>query len=246
MRIRNAGTQTLYHQLAEELRGKIASGAYPTGSKLPSESELMDDTGLSRSTVRRALASLVEDGLISTERGRGAFVTAQARTEAGAHLFHSLTDQFAGTGDLLTTKTVDARLSPAGPDAAAFFGVDEGEKLVQLVRIRYLNGMPLCLEESLLSREHEALLDSELDGSLYDVLQRRFGETPARGRKEFEAHVASQRDAFMLDVPRGTALIRVVDYVFDTARRPLHISRRTMRTDQAKYVEPIGASDDLF
>lgn len=250
MRIRDTGKQALYHQLAKEIRSKIFAGSYPPGSKLPSESELMEDTQMSRSTVRRALAQLVDEGLVFTERGRGAFVSARRQAtdgegsgeaEAGAHLFHSLTDQFAGTADRLTTKTVEIRLVSADEIAAAFFGIGEGDRLVQLERVRYLNDLPLCLEESLLSSAHDALVGRELDGSLYEVLQAEYGEIPARGRKEFEAHVASQREGFLLDVPRGTALIRVADFVFDAEGRPLHISRRTMRTDQAKYVEPIGA-----
>lgn len=63
-----------YERLAGTLRDRIAAGIYARGDKLPSEMELMDESGLSRSTVRHALKVLVDEGLVRTERGRGAFV----------------------------------------------------------------------------------------------------------------------------------------------------------------------------
>lgn len=63
-----------YERLAGMLRDRIAAGTYARGDKLPSEMELMDESGLSRSTVRHALKVLVDEGLVRTERGRGAFV----------------------------------------------------------------------------------------------------------------------------------------------------------------------------
>ena len=76
MNIRTSNAGTLYCQLAEDLQGKIIDGVYPCGSKLPSESELMADTGFSRSTVRHALEVLVDEGLVVKKRGRGVFVSA--------------------------------------------------------------------------------------------------------------------------------------------------------------------------
>ena len=61
---------TQYERLAGMLRDRIASGTYARGDKLPSEMELMDESGLSRSTVRHALKVLVDEGLVRTERGR--------------------------------------------------------------------------------------------------------------------------------------------------------------------------------
>ena len=69
-----------YERLAGTLRDRIAAGIYARGDKLPSEMELMDESGLSRSTVRHALKVLVDEGLVRTERGRGAFVADTQRS----------------------------------------------------------------------------------------------------------------------------------------------------------------------
>lgn len=66
--------EPLYEQLARILRGKIDSGEFPPGSKIPSETALHQTYDLARGTVRRALEILREEGKIVTFPGRGSFV----------------------------------------------------------------------------------------------------------------------------------------------------------------------------
>jgi DNA-binding GntR family transcriptional regulator len=63
-----------YRQLAEILRRRIEAGEYPTGSRIPTESELVDEFEVARGTARRAIAVLREDGLIFTVAQRGSYV----------------------------------------------------------------------------------------------------------------------------------------------------------------------------
>jgi GntR family transcriptional regulator len=63
-----------YRRIAEDLRTQITSGALRSGEKVRSENELKDEYGTTRVTVRKALALLKAEGLISSEQGRGAFV----------------------------------------------------------------------------------------------------------------------------------------------------------------------------
>jgi GntR family transcriptional regulator len=68
-----AGEATAYRQLAADLRQAVAAGRYPPGQRLPTEAELVESTGLSRQTVRRAFQELVSEGVIYRVRGRGTF-----------------------------------------------------------------------------------------------------------------------------------------------------------------------------
>ncbi len=242
MHVRETTSAPLYRELADDLRDKILTGVYPRTSKLPSEAELMQDTGFSRSTVRRALATLADEHLIVTERGRGAFVADTPHFDETSHFFGSFTAQSAAQGGELTTRTVDSALVPANvlPELPEFFCTAPQSNLVMLTRLRYLDGTPLCIETAYLPETFSGLLEADLDGSLYQVLREQFGRMPAGGRKEFEVYTASQRDAFLLDVERGAALMLVTDFVYDTDGQPLHVSQRIMRTDNAKYVEQIG------
>jgi GntR family transcriptional regulator len=63
-----------HRQIAAWLRRKIESGEYQPGRRIPSEKEIMDLTGVARTTVRRAVAVLREEGLVITTPGRGTHV----------------------------------------------------------------------------------------------------------------------------------------------------------------------------
>lgn len=229
-----------YERLAGTLRDRIAAGIYARGDKLPSEMELMDESGLSRSTVRHALKVLVDEGLVRTERGRGAFVADTPALHENNLMFSSYTKQVEGQGMKPTTRTVDSGFAKAAGNIAMFFDAAVGSKLVKLVRLRYLDDAPLCLETTYLPPSFETLIDRDINGSLYATLRQEFHRAPAQGHKTFEVCYASQNEAFLLNVERGQALILITDYVYDTDGRPLHVSKRIQRTDRAKYTEPIG------
>ena len=63
-----------YRQLAEIIRGRIASGEYPKGSRLPSEAEFMEEFEIGRNTARRAVAVLRDEGIVETVATRGSYV----------------------------------------------------------------------------------------------------------------------------------------------------------------------------
>ena len=98
-----------YERLAGTLRDRIAAGIYARGDKLPSEMELMDESRLSRSTVRHALKVLVDEGLVRTERGRGAFVADTPEVHENNLVFSSYTKQVEGQGMKPTTRTLPRR-----------------------------------------------------------------------------------------------------------------------------------------
>ena len=93
-----------YERLAGMLRDRIAAGTYARGDKLPSEMELMGESGLSRSTVRHALKVLVDEGLVRTERTAGRYVTEdralieQLRAEAARNLTAEFLEKMRGIG----------------------------------------------------------------------------------------------------------------------------------------------------
>ncbi len=229
-----------YEQLAKTLRSRMRSGLYPLGFKLPSEAELMAETGFSRSTVRRALQLLVDEGLLRKERGRGAFVAHVPTLDENEMPFISLTSKSKKEGAVASARVVDAECTKVTGKTARFFGVASGSLLVKLVRLRYLDGEPFCVETTYLPLAFSSLVDEDLEGSLYATLRRLFHRAPGRGHKTFEVCFATPNEAFLLDVARDTALMLVTDYVNDTSGAPLHISKRVMRTDRAAYTEPIG------
>lgn len=74
-RLDHSGLETLWEQVAADLRAEIESGELPAGSKLPSEPDLAELYGVARVTVRTAVSRLRDEGLLKRTTGRGTFVT---------------------------------------------------------------------------------------------------------------------------------------------------------------------------
>ncbi|WP_201279060.1 GntR family transcriptional regulator [Leptolyngbya iicbica] len=72
-----ADNQPLHVAISEQLKAKIESGKYEPGERLPSEFDLGEAFGVSRTTVRKAIANLIQQGLVTTQQGKGIFVTEQ-------------------------------------------------------------------------------------------------------------------------------------------------------------------------
>lgn len=226
----------LYSQLADDLRRRIENGELPPGEQIPSEKDLHETTGYSRSTVRKSLAILVKEGLLTKVHGKGTFVT-EASSRPVIRKFLSLTENIARLGQTLTTKVVDIRWIVPTVEQQTFFQLnDSGEPLLEITRLRIVDSLPLCVETDWFTAEFAPLERADLEGSLYQILEQQYQIHPATGKKSFSISYASQQEAFLLDVPRGSALMQIEDFVYGDNGFPLHISRQVLRGDKFKYV----------
>lgn len=184
---------------------------------------------------------LVDEGLVRTERGRGAFVADTPALHENNLVFSSYTAQIADQGMKPTTRTVDSGFAQGGGQRGQSSSTPPWAASRQgSFCMRYLDDAPLCLETTYLAPSFAPLIDRDLNGSLYATLRQEFHRCAGAGAQDLEVCYASQNEAFLLNVERGQALILITDYVYDTDGRPLHVSKRVQRTDRAKYTEPIG------
>ena len=191
-----------YVQLVNILRGAIASGQYQAGDQLPTESELCAAYDVSPMTVRRAIGMLLDQGAVSTTRGRGTFVQPLRLATATFDLseFH---DILAEPG--VTAKVVEARVLPAGPRAAANLGVADGTHVVSIRRILQRGDEPLIYHrESLVYDPTRPTIESELDvTALRDMFEGGVGSGPKRGELILHASVLTDEEAGRLRLRAG-------------------------------------------
>ena len=229
----------LYVELADKLRTDIQTGVYAPGDRMPSEPTLCKVTGHSRSTVRKALQLLVEQGFITKSQGKGTFVSElPQRVEAASKMtptFLSFTENALSLGATPSTRTVDLRTVPPTPGLATFFGVSEDDELFEVTRLRSVNGEPVMLETIWLPMAYADLTGEELDGSLYQALKARYGKEPSTGTKSFGICYANSRESFQLGVERDSPLMLIEDHVFDQDNAPLHVSKQVLRGDGHQY-----------
>jgi GntR family transcriptional regulator len=229
----------LYIELADRLRADIESGVFGPGDRMPSEPSLCRTTGHSRSTVRKALQLLVDQGYVTKSQGKGTFVSElPQRVEAASKMtptFLSFTENALSLGATPTTRTIDLRNTTPTPGLAEFFGVAETDELFEVTRLRSVNGEPVMLETIWLPLAYSDLTGDELDGSLYKALKARYGKEPSTGTKSIGICYANSRESFQLGVERDSPLMLIEDHVVDQDGAPLHVSKQVLRGDKHQY-----------
>ena len=229
----------LYVELADKLRSDIRAGVYAPGDRMPSEPTLCKTTGYSRSTVRKALQLLVDQGYVTKTQGKGTFVSdLPQRVEEASKVtptFLSFTDNVRQMGGTPLTRTVDLRTVTPTPGLAEFFGIDDTDKLFEVTRLRLVDDEPVMLETIWLPPAYADLTGEELDGSLYKSLKDRYGVEPLNGTKSIGICSANNRESFQLGVAKGSPLMLIEDHVFDQSGAPLHVSKQVMRGDKHQY-----------
>ncbi|WP_260971647.1 GntR family transcriptional regulator [Mycolicibacterium llatzerense] len=210
----------LHRQLFLVLRDEIARGALVPGDPLPSEQSLCDQFGVSRITVRRALADLADQGLIERRHGVGSFVR---HSDPGrVPELRSYSDELRRAQFETDVDVVELDTRPVPAAVAAALGV-AGEMLhVLRVRRERRTGEPLMVTEAWLPTElAEPVSPTSLtEKALYDLLSDA-GIVIDRMVHELTAEVASPANARLLDVAIGSALIRVNRLAY-AAGRPHH------------------------
>lgn len=200
--------QPLHHSVFVELRRRIVAGTYRLGDPLPSEALLCDEFRVSRGTMRHALATLRADGLIGGGQGRPPVVRSRAVPQS-FDTFLSFSRWVRGIGRVPGQRTVEVARRGVSGAAADALDLPEGTPVVELLRLRLLDGEPAMVERStFLEHVGRALFDFDPDsGSVYDHLIAS-GVQIASARHVIDAVAADPVDAELLEVPEGTPLLR--------------------------------------
>jgi len=241
--VRAPGT-TVHAQIEDWLAGAIAAGRLAPGDRLPTEHDLAAWLGVSRMTLRHALGELAQRGLVTRAvgRGGGTFV-AEPKLEQDLTTLAGFSEQLRRHGMVAGARVLTATERPAGPAAAAALELDEGDPVYQVRRLRLADGKPIALEHSLFpAAPFPGLLQCELDGSLYELLEVTYGQRPHRAREILEPVTASAREAEVLQVAEGAALMLVERTAYAGSGRPLEFARDLFRGDRTRLV--LWTADD--
>ncbi len=226
----------LYRRIEADVRDRIRSGGLRPGARVETELELMERYGVSRATVRQALAGLVTEGLLEIRRGLGTYVTAP-RFEHTIGGFYSFSREIERHGLRPGTGVLGLRMEPADDTVATALGRSSGTTVVALGRLRLAGADPLVVETSYLPAARFPGLEA-VDFStvrLYDTLTNVYGCRPTRARETFEPVLLTADEADLLDQRRGEPALRVERIAFDQDDAPIEFCRSTVRGDRYRY-----------
>jgi GntR family transcriptional regulator len=225
----------LHTRVADELRRQILDGELPPGAKLPSEARLCEQFDASRGTIRNALSRLRQEGLIAGGQGRAPVVREQAVGQPFENLL-SFTAWAAGIGRVPGQRTIEVARRRASAEAAQALDLREGTPVVELLRLRLLDGAPAMLERStFVEAVGRHLFDFDPDeGSVYAHLTA-CGVDLAAARHTIDAVAADDTDADLLEVRIGTPLLRERRRAVSGQGVPLEFGDDRYRPDRVTF-----------
>ncbi len=245
----------LHAQIADSVAAAIADGRLRPGDQLAPERELAKEFGVNRLTVRQALADLQLRRLIRRRTGRngGTFI-ADPMIDYDLTTFAGFSAQARRHGRVAGSTMLRAELTDADAATLEALQLDPGSQVVVIDRLRLANGVPVLVEHSCFPAERfSTLLDEPLEGSIYDLLDERFG---ARPRRAVESHRARARRRATGQAARGPARAPLAGgdarrlrrgrrarrvRARRAARRPRAHRRVELRTAAALGDEPVDA-----
>ncbi len=227
----------LYHQLTAYLEERIKSREWRPLQYLPSEQDLCDYFGVSRTVVRQAMSILAQKGLITKKSGKRTMVAEPTFNGAAVQDLKGFFEAAVSRGQRPYTRVLELRVIPASPEVAGALQIKEGEMVVMLNRLRFLDGVPEVLVVTYLpERLCPGLTEEDFSNqSLYAVLARRYGHVVERGYRSIEAIGLDEHQAKLLESQPGSPalLLKSVGMLADST--PLEYYVAVHRGDKAKF-----------
>jgi GntR family transcriptional regulator len=217
----------LYARVASSLRRRIlVEDALSPGDVIPPERVLVEELGVSRITLRRAIDLLVDEHILIRRRGLGTFV-ASPKIPYPLVGLHSTRDIARAHGLTLDVKILDYEIAKATDAERAKLELGKRESVVRFARQDVLEGRPLSIAECVLpSRLADALSKEELvERSTYDLVESRTEIRLSRGRQTLLAAGAEPRVARLLHVPKNYPLFVIDRVTYSTDDVPIEWGR---------------------
>lgn len=226
-----------YQQVRNDICTKIENGYYKRGQYLPCEQKLCQEYHVSRTTIRSAVSELIQDGYLFIVRGKGTRVSYSKLTDNNPQLL-SFTDILKSHGyqsQMIERKT---EIIKADRRLAGKTGVDKGDELVYIYRIRGVDDEPVSINKSYLPKKIFEGQDIGLltaGDSMYENLRKYFRIVICEVREEIWAVSADSRYAEILDVDMHTPLLAFERESFDKEGNLIEYSEVVYRSDRYKH-----------
>ncbi|MGH2531649.1 MAG: GntR family transcriptional regulator [Thermomicrobiales bacterium] len=238
----------LYYQIELRLREAIEQGRYRLGDRLPTEGELQQAYGVSRVTVRTALRRLEEDGLISTQRGRGTYVTTQAhpedQIERNPSRLLSFEEDVQRQAGPPRVEVLAVEHGPAPQRMAAVLELGPGEEVTRVRRLGWVGDAPLWLESRYFHPSvGEALAERDLESaSVTALLETVAGRHVTSSRLRISAAAATSDQAKLLGLHAGDPVL-INEFAVYAEGRAVEAARAIFRADRYAFTVEVLSTE---
>ena len=198
----------VYIQIHNQIKKDIEAGVWAVGDRIPSERELALEFNVSRMTLRQAVQTLVEEGILERQVGAGTFV-ARKKVQEKMTGVTSFTELMEEQGKKPSSRTVSYLVTTPSLSEMERLKLKDDEKVLRMERIRYADEVPICFVVATLPyslvKDYER---NQITTSLYRTLEES-GRKIGHAQQSVSAQVASERIAEYLNIKRGSAILRL-------------------------------------
>lgn len=226
----------LYYQLQSSIINLINEGVFEENSSLPSELEIIESTGLSRTTVRQAIENLVQEGYLERRRGVGTFVKSRNKNMWDLENLRSFREVMEMEGKRSSTSLISIKKIPKNRILEKRFG-PEIETYYELERLRYLDESPIILVNTFVPEYLVPNLEENnlSDNSLFKLMEEKYHVNIAFAEKELRARMVRPNDAKLLEVPLDSVVQLVDTITYNSDGIPVEYSVSRDRGDVSVY-----------
>jgi GntR family phosphonate transport system transcriptional regulator len=227
----------LWRQVADGIERGIANGTFAAGERLPGETEIAETYRVNRHTVRRALATLAERGLVRAERGSGTYVEAHRL----AYPLRSRTrfSEIVGAGGREPRgQLIDASEEAATRELARLLGLKTGAPLVRIEALRFADRAPICVSTTWLSADRFPAAGAVFASmrSMTKLLAHYGIRDFRRASTRISATIADATDAARLGLALGRPVLVVDSTDVDSDNHPLVTKRSRFAAERVEFL----------
>jgi GntR family transcriptional regulator len=223
-----------YFAVKEQLLDSIRD--LPEGSPLPTERVLAEEYGVSRTTVRQALADLLVEGRVYRLQGKGTFVARPKVVQTLA--LTSYTQDMQARGLSPASRVIAAERLPAFPEVAEMLELPPRTEVLRVQRLRLANLEPMAVETLFVEAARFPGLEERLtdNGSFYALLRTEYGIALEEAEETIESGIASPSDSQLLGTEMGWPMLLLTRRTWDVEGRPVEFVRSLYRGDRYRFI----------
>ncbi|TBL73367.1 GntR family transcriptional regulator [Paenibacillus thalictri] len=226
----------LYHQLKNILLQKIVDKVWRPEELIPTEKELIEQYGVSRTTVREAITELVNEGFLVKKQGKGTTVTSH-HMEARLSRLSGLAEEIMEQGLVPSAKLISAEFKKDRFYELSQLQLPDGAVVYIIERVRFANGEPIAYEITCWPERIGKLLELEdlNTAHFYKVLEEKHNISLKGADETIHAINSMTYEAGLLGVSPGAALLEMRRVSYDKNGEPIEYTRTKYRSDRYAY-----------
>lgn len=199
--------EPMYIKIHNQIKRDIENKKYVVGQRIPAERQLAQKFNVSRMTLRQAIKTLEDEGILERRLGSGTYVASQKVQEKMSGVM-SFTDITRSNGQVPSSKLISYRITKPSLSEKEKLKIQDSDNVLRMERVRFADGIPICYEVATIPYSLvEDFSKEEVSTSLYDTLKKKGGYTIGNVTENIGAAVASENDARLLSVRKGEALV---------------------------------------